>query len=194
MPANIPDQTQRASGPRAPEVLIAIGTKWWDLDSRVYFSLFLAPADDATDLASLVASDMYEAAKLSTQVMSQTRHWPDFHMTMEQPSDRLPSDLHRLVGWRVDGTLTAASDLCTMALTAACREKRPWLLTQLSPWLERASTWLPQWLQMWGWQSGVPRHQTETNSSVADPGGEGLWGLKTAPPPHPDQLWIINHE
>ena len=26
----------RASGPRAPEVLMAIGTKWWDLDSRAY--------------------------------------------------------------------------------------------------------------------------------------------------------------
>ena len=48
----------RASGPRAPEVSIAIGTKWCDLDSRAYFSFFLASAAVATALASLVASEM----------------------------------------------------------------------------------------------------------------------------------------
>ena len=69
----------RASGPRAPEVSIAIGTKRWDLDSRAYFS-FLASAAVATALASLVASAMYEAAKV---VKFQTRHWPDFHGAME---------------------------------------------------------------------------------------------------------------
>ena len=51
------------------KVSIAIGIKWWDLDSRAYFSLFLATA-----LASLVASDMYDVAKVSTQVKSQTKH------------------------------------------------------------------------------------------------------------------------
>ena len=85
----------RASGPKAPEVSIAIGT-CWDLDSRAYFS-FLASAAVATALASLVATDMYKTAKVSTQVKFQTRHWPDFHGAMEQPSGRLPSDLHRLM-------------------------------------------------------------------------------------------------
>ena len=42
-------------------------------------------------LASLVASAMYEAAK----VKFQTRHRPDFHGEMEQPSGRLPSDLYQ---------------------------------------------------------------------------------------------------
>ena len=28
---------------------------------------------------------IYEAVKVSTQVKSQTRHWPDFHGAMEQP-------------------------------------------------------------------------------------------------------------
>ena len=115
----------RASRPRAPEVSIATGTKWWDLDSRAYFSFFLASAAVATALASLVASDMYEAAKVSTQVKSQTRHWPDFHGAMEQPSGRLPSDLYRPMGSSVDGTFIAASDLCIMALIATCLEKRP---------------------------------------------------------------------
>ena len=116
----------RASGPRAPEVsiAIAIGTRWWDLDSRAYFSFFLASAAVATaPLASLVASDMYEAAKVSTQVKSQKRHWPDFHGPMEQPSGRLPSDLHRPMGSSVDGTFIAINDLCMMALIAACLEK-----------------------------------------------------------------------
>ena len=54
---------------------------------------------------------------------------------VEQPSGHLPSDLHRPVGSRVDGTFTAASDLCMMALIAACLEKRPWLLIQLSPYI-----------------------------------------------------------
>ena len=110
----------------------AIGTKWWDLDSRAYFSFFLASAAVATALAFLEASDMYEAAKVSTQVKSQARHWPDFHGAMEQPSGRLPSDLHRPMGSSVDGTFIAASDLCMMALIAAYLEKRPWLLMQLS--------------------------------------------------------------
>ena len=30
---------------------------------------------------------------VSTQVKSQTRHWPDFHRAMEQPSGRLQSDI-----------------------------------------------------------------------------------------------------
>ena len=57
----------RASGPRAPDASIAIGTKWWDLDSRAYFSFFLASAAVAKALASLVASAtcMYEAAKVN---------------------------------------------------------------------------------------------------------------------------------
>ena len=55
----------RASGPRAPDVSMAIGTKWWDLDSRTYFSFLLASAAVATPLASLVASAMYEAAKVN---------------------------------------------------------------------------------------------------------------------------------
>ena len=107
----------RASGPRVPVVSIGIGTKWWDLDSRAYFFFFLASAAVATALASLVVSDMYEAAKVSTQEKSQTRYLPDCHGAMEQPSGRLPSDLHRLMG---HGTFIAASDLCMMALIAAC--------------------------------------------------------------------------
>ena len=109
---------------------MAIGTKWWDLDSTAYFSFFLSSAAVTTSLASLEASDMYESAKVSTQVKSQTRHRPDFHGAMEQPSGRLPSDLHRPMGPSVDGTFIAASDLCMMALIAACLEKQPW---QLSP-------------------------------------------------------------
>ena len=56
--------TPAASGPRAPEVSIAIGTKWWDLDNRAYFSFFQASAAVAKTLASLVASALYEAAKV----------------------------------------------------------------------------------------------------------------------------------
>ena len=67
-------------------------------------------------MATALASDMYDAVKVSTQVKSQTRHWPDFHGAMEQPSGCLPYDLHRPMGSRVGGTLTAASDLCMMAL------------------------------------------------------------------------------
>ena len=44
-----------------------------DLDSRSYFSLYLASAAVATALAPLVASEMYVAAKVSAQVKSQTR-------------------------------------------------------------------------------------------------------------------------
>ena len=90
-PADICEQTESIRA-RATEVSMAIGTKWWDLDSRAYFPFFLASAAVATALFSLVASDMYEAAKVSTQVKSQTRHWPDFHGAMEQPTGRLPSD------------------------------------------------------------------------------------------------------
>ena len=57
---------------------------------------------------------------MSTQVKSKKRHWPDFHGAIQQPSGHLPSDLHRPVGSSVDGTVTTASDLCIMALIAAC--------------------------------------------------------------------------
>ena len=75
---------------------------------------------------------MCEAAYVSTQiwVKSHIRQWPDFHRAMEQPSGRLPSDLHRPMGSSVDGTLTAASDLCMMALIAAWHDL--WFLIQLS--------------------------------------------------------------
>ena len=59
----------------------------------------------------------------TSKVPNKTLHGPGFHGAIEQPSGRLPSDLHRPVGSRVDGTLTAASDLCMMALIAACLEK-----------------------------------------------------------------------
>ena len=112
----------RVSGLRAPEVSIAIGTKWWDLVSRAYVSHFVVSAAVAIALASLVSSDMYDAMKVSTQVKSQTRHWPDFHGAIEQPSGHLPSDLHRPMASRVDGTLKLqlGHDLCMMALIAAC--------------------------------------------------------------------------
>ena len=90
------------------------------LGQQTYF-FFLASAAMGTALASLVASDMYEAAKVSTQVKPQTRHRPDLHRAMEQPSGRLPSDLHSPMGSSV--TFIAASDLCMMALIAACLEK-----------------------------------------------------------------------
>ena len=38
-------------------------------------SIFLSSAA----MASLAASDVYEATKVSTKVLSQTRHWPDIH-------------------------------------------------------------------------------------------------------------------
>ena len=60
---------------------------------------------------------------MSTQAMSQTRHWPDFHGAMEQPSGRLPSDLHRPMGSSVDDTFIAASDLCMMALISSMPQK-----------------------------------------------------------------------
>ena len=66
--------------------------------------------------SSPCGTDMYEAAKMSTQVKSQTRHWPDFHGAMETTirSLTVPSDLHRPMGSSVDGTFTctAASNLC----------------------------------------------------------------------------------
>ena len=103
MPADISKQTEsiRTKGTRG------LNCNWDKMEGFGQQSIFMASAAVATALASLVASDMYEAAKVSTQVNSQTRHWPDFHGAIEQPSGHLPSDLHRPVGSRVDGTLTA---------------------------------------------------------------------------------------
>ena len=108
MPADMSEQTESINN-----------CNWETMVGSRQQSIFLASAA----LASLVAWAMYEAAKVSTQVKSQTRHWPDFHGAIEQLSGRLPSDLHRSVGSSVDGTLTAASDLCMMALIAVCLEK-----------------------------------------------------------------------
>ena len=73
------------------------------------------------------------AAKVLTQVTSQTRHWPDFHGAMEHPSGRLPSHLHWPEDSRVDGALTTAGDPHMMTLKAAYHGKQPWFFVQLSP-------------------------------------------------------------
>ena len=52
---------------------------------------------------------------IPNMIMSQTRHLPDFHGAMQQPSGRLTSDLRRTMGSNVD--------VCMMALIAACLEK-----------------------------------------------------------------------
>ena len=96
----------------------------------------------ATALASLVASDMYEAVKVLTQVKTLGRlPWGNRN---NRHAGRLPSDLHRPMGSSVDGTFTATSNLCMMALIGACLEKRPWLLMQLFCKSGHTYKWLPQ--------------------------------------------------
>ena len=68
---------------------------------------------------------------MSGQVKSHTSEWPDFHGAIVIPSGHLLSLLKRPDGSSVEGTLAEANDLCTMLLTAAWREWRPALLTQL---------------------------------------------------------------
>ena len=60
-------------GPMTPDVSKAIGTKKW-LGIRLPYEVsFLSSAKAATATALLVALEMYEGAKVSVQVASQTR-------------------------------------------------------------------------------------------------------------------------
>ena len=73
MPADICEQT----GPRVPEVsIVGFGQQ------SIFLLLPGFSSCGYSSIASLVASAMYEAAKVSTQVKSKTRHWPDFHGAM----------------------------------------------------------------------------------------------------------------
>ena len=63
---------------------MAIGTKWWPGFGQQSIFLLLSGFSSCgySYIASLLASDMYKAAKVSTQVKSKTRQWPDFHGAM----------------------------------------------------------------------------------------------------------------
>ena len=67
------------------------------------FSLFLASAAVATALASLVASDMYEAAKMSTQVKSCKQDTSMGQWNNRQVAFHLIC-MHRPMGSIVNGT------------------------------------------------------------------------------------------
>ena len=102
--------------------------------------LFLCSADPTATLGSLVLRDKFEAAKVPVQVASQLSVRPVFQGAMVTPSDCLPSDLHRPVGFRVEGIWADANDLLMMSLKAACRDWRPALPMQLRPWVACSST------------------------------------------------------
>ena len=76
-----------------PDVSKAIGTEKW-LGTRLpYKESFLSLAKAATAPALLVALAMYEGAKVSVQVESQTRSLPLFQGTTDIPSGRFSSSL-----------------------------------------------------------------------------------------------------
>ena len=80
-------------GSMTSDVSKAIGTKKW-LGTRLpYKESFLSSAKAAPAPALLVALAMYEGAKVSVQVTSQTRSLPFFQGMTEIPSGRFPSAL-----------------------------------------------------------------------------------------------------
>ena len=105
----------RASGPRTPEVSTATGMKWCVVDNSEYLAFFIPSACFATAPASLPARSMWDGAKVSGQVASQTKMRPLFQGRIVTPSDLFPSDLQIPTGSRWANILADPKDLLMMS-------------------------------------------------------------------------------
>ena len=108
-------------GPNAPMDFRAAGENICPAGRPWHFSLPRVYAAAATIPGFWVAKALYDSAKVSTHVVSQTINRPDVQGTSVTPSGLLPSDLKRPIGSNLEGTLAAVQLHLMRSFTAACR-------------------------------------------------------------------------
>ena len=87
----LPRFLMKAEGPQQPEVSIAMGTKWKRVPRDAYLIDFSFSPAIAAAPAIVEVDFKYEGAKVSLQVKSQMRGFPEFHGMSVSPSGYLPS-------------------------------------------------------------------------------------------------------
>ena len=93
----------KPSCPHEPNVSIAIGTNKYSFSSSWYWSIFFISAFSAALPGCLAVWSTYDAARVSTTVESQIRHFPSLKGNSLNPSGRLPSFLLNPVSSSFDG-------------------------------------------------------------------------------------------
>ena len=86
-----------------PPVSIAIGVKWWVLESSVYLAVLLQAARSAAAAHLVAVLSTYELAYVSATVMSHASGFPLVQGMRVAPSGLLSSDRDRPTGSFTDG-------------------------------------------------------------------------------------------
>jgi len=121
-----------ASGPHAPKVSTATGTKVYATLSSEYFADLRISASDAADPTAYEDLLMYDRAMVSGQVKSQRRQQPRAQGTRVAPSGLLLSFLSKSFGSKWAGISALLRAKAMIWLIDECRECLPALL-----WHER---------------------------------------------------------
>src|SRR6218665_231228 len=117
----------RSSLLMGPRVSTPIGTTVYFLSSSAYFECFLVAAFSVALPASIAVSATYEAATVSTTVVSHTKDRPSFQGTRVWPSGLFSSSLVRPHGSLIAGVpalLRQRRMMLFMLLCLACRPNR----------------------------------------------------------------------
>ena len=95
-------------------------------------------------------------AKMSGTMTSHATHLPRLKGIIVTPSGRLPSSRSKPNGSFIDVMPARSIALQTMSLMELCLICLPAFLRHDSPWMPRASTFVPH-TQMCGWHSSAPK-------------------------------------
>src|SRR6266536_833156 len=138
------DMRLQPSGPHAPAVSTAIGTKVTPAPRPMYLALLATSASVAADPAASEEAWRWEGANVSGHVTSQAIQRPLAHGIRVTPSGLFPSCLRRPVGSLDAGIEAARSDLANRSFMASCLWCRPALRRQAKPCRPLGKTWAPQ--------------------------------------------------
>ena len=152
-------QVERAEGPQAPSVSIAIGAKIKspEATNSAYLVCLRASALSAADPAACMGEDKCEGAKVSGHVKSQIKYWPLCQGSRVAPSGLFKSLRSRRGGSSSAWVSTERMDLRMTSFARECRLWRPALRRQERPWWPNWSTSVPQISRGSKYDLGHPR-------------------------------------
>src|SRR5206468_11144661 len=134
----------RAALPHVPRVSIATGTNLCAIDRAAYLADFLVSAKAAAAPGSAADRSIYDGAKVSGHVASQSKHLLLDHGTRVAPSGRLASVRAKPGGSRTAAMLALCSARRIVSFNRLCLRCRPALRLHASPWWPSLPTAVPQ--------------------------------------------------